>query len=155
MQAENGSDDLEARHAGASGRAEHLGSYGGHCRVAGAHQPCPAGGRASASSLHSVAGHYRRSACRARRFLLYTPLTDAFHDIAQPIVEFPFNATAFLVTFLPLILFHAALTIDVRELVEDAAPILTLAIVAVFVRSWLVLCSSPLHRNPRSREITS
>jgi CPA1 family monovalent cation:H+ antiporter len=32
-----------------------------------------------------------------------------------------------------LLLFHAALTIDVRELVEDAAPILTLAIVAVFV----------------------
>jgi CPA1 family monovalent cation:H+ antiporter len=66
-------------------------------------------------------------------FLLYTPLTDAFNDIAQPIVEFPFNATVFLVTFLPLLLFHAALTIDVRELVEDAAPILTLAIVAVFV----------------------
>ncbi len=66
-------------------------------------------------------------------FLLYTPLTDAFNDIAQPIVEFPFNANVFLVTFLPLLLFHAALTIDVRELVDDAAPILTLAIVAVFV----------------------
>ncbi|MBV9237920.1 MAG: cation:proton antiporter, partial [Xanthobacteraceae bacterium] len=64
-------------------------------------------------------------------FLLYTPLTDAFNDIAQPIVEFPFNATVFLVIFLPLLLFHAALTIDVRELVEDAAPILMLAIVAV------------------------
>src|SRR5262249_54772012 len=52
---------------------------------------------------------------------------------AHPSVDFPFNATVFLVTFLPLLLFHAALTIDVRELVEDAAPILTLAIVAVFV----------------------
>ena len=39
----------------------------------------------------------------------------------------------FLVVFLPLLLFHAALTIDVRELVDDVAPILTLAIVAVFV----------------------
>jgi CPA1 family monovalent cation:H+ antiporter len=66
-------------------------------------------------------------------FLLYTPLTDAFNAIAEPIVKFPFDATVFLVVFLPLLLFHAALTIDVRELVEDAAPILTLAIVAVFV----------------------
>jgi len=66
-------------------------------------------------------------------FLLYTPLTNAFDDIAEPLVKFPFNATVFLVVFLPLLLFHAALTIDVRELVEDAAPILTLAIVAVFV----------------------
>ena len=66
-------------------------------------------------------------------FLLYTPLTDAFDYIAEPLVKFPFNATVFLVVFLPLLLFHAALTIDVRELVEDAAPILMLAIVAVFV----------------------
>jgi CPA1 family monovalent cation:H+ antiporter len=66
-------------------------------------------------------------------FLLYTPLTNVFDDIVEPLVKFPFNATVFLVTFLPLLLFHAALTIDVRELLEDAAPILTLAILAVFV----------------------
>jgi Na+:H+ antiporter len=66
-------------------------------------------------------------------FLLYTPLTSAFDAIAEPLVKLPFNATVFLVVFLPLLLFHAALTIDVRELVDDAAPILTLAIVAVFV----------------------
>jgi monovalent cation:H+ antiporter, CPA1 family len=66
-------------------------------------------------------------------FLLYTPLTDVFNDIAEPLVKFPFNATVFLVVFLPLLLFDAALTIDVRELVEDAAPILMLAIIAVFV----------------------
>ncbi len=66
-------------------------------------------------------------------FLLYTPLTDAFNDIAEPLVKFPINASVFLVIFLPLLLFHAALTIDVRELVDDAAPILTLAVLAVFV----------------------
>jgi monovalent cation:H+ antiporter, CPA1 family len=66
-------------------------------------------------------------------FLLYTPLTNTFDSIVEPVVKFPFNATVFLVVFLPLLLFHAALTIDVRELVEDAAPILTLAIVAVLV----------------------
>jgi len=66
-------------------------------------------------------------------FLLYTPLTDAFNDIAEPLVKFPISASVFLVVLLPLLLFHAALTIDVREFVDDVAPILTLAVVAVFV----------------------
>src|SRR5215472_9894263 len=66
-------------------------------------------------------------------FLLYTPLTDAFDEIAEPLVKFPINASVFLIIFLPLLLFHAALTIDVREFVDDAAPILTLAVLAVFV----------------------
>jgi CPA1 family monovalent cation:H+ antiporter len=65
-------------------------------------------------------------------FLLYTPLTSAFDDIVRPVVDLPFNASIFLVVFLPVLLFHAALTIDVREIAPDWAPILTLAIVAVF-----------------------
>ena len=71
-------------------------------------------------------------ACLAA-FLLYTPLTDVFNDIVEPLVNFPINASVFLVVFLPLLLFHAALTIDVRELVDDIAPILTLAVLAVLV----------------------
>jgi len=65
-------------------------------------------------------------------FLLYTPLTSAFDDIVRPVVNLPFNASIFLVVFLPLLLFHAALMIDLREIAPDWAPILTLAIVAVF-----------------------
>ena len=65
-------------------------------------------------------------------FLLYTPLTDAFDDIVRPLVDLPINASIFLVVFLPLLLFHAALTLDLREIAPDWAPILTLAIVAVF-----------------------
>jgi monovalent cation:H+ antiporter, CPA1 family len=65
-------------------------------------------------------------------FLLYTPLTSVFDDIVRPVVDLPFNASIFLVVFLPLLLFHAALTIDLREIAPDWAPILTLAIVAVF-----------------------
>jgi CPA1 family monovalent cation:H+ antiporter len=65
-------------------------------------------------------------------FLLYTPLIDVFNDVVRPIVELPFNASIFLDVFLPILLFHAALMIDAREVVEDAAPILVLAIVAVF-----------------------
>ena len=66
-------------------------------------------------------------------FLLYTPLTDAFDKIVAPLVNLPFNASVFIVVFLPLLLFQAALTIDVREMIQDAAPILMLAVVAVFV----------------------
>jgi monovalent cation:H+ antiporter, CPA1 family len=65
-------------------------------------------------------------------FLLYTPLTTAFDDIVRPIADLPFNASIFLVVFLPVLVFHAALTIDPREIAPDWAPILTLAIVAVF-----------------------
>src|SRR6516165_899659 len=65
-------------------------------------------------------------------FLLYTPLTNAFDDIVRPVVDLPFNASIFLVVFLPLLLFHAAVMIDLREIAPDWAPILTLAIVAVF-----------------------
>jgi CPA1 family monovalent cation:H+ antiporter len=65
-------------------------------------------------------------------FLLFTPLISAFDDIVRPIVYLPFNASVFLDVFLPILLFHASLMIDLREVAEDAAPILLLAIVAVF-----------------------
>jgi monovalent cation:H+ antiporter, CPA1 family len=65
-------------------------------------------------------------------FLLYTPLTNLFDEIVAPVVNLPFSASIFLVVFLPILLFHASLTIDVREIADDAAPILMLAIVAVF-----------------------
>jgi CPA1 family monovalent cation:H+ antiporter len=64
--------------------------------------------------------------------LLYTSPTDTFEEIVRPLADLPFNASIFLVVFLPLLLFHAALTIDLREIAADWAPILTLAIVAVF-----------------------
>ena len=65
-------------------------------------------------------------------FLLYSPSITAFDSIVSPIVNLPFGAETFLVVFLPVLLFHAALTIDLREIADDAAPILVLAIVAVF-----------------------
>jgi CPA1 family monovalent cation:H+ antiporter len=64
-------------------------------------------------------------------FLLYTTLTNRFDDIVRPVVELPVSSSIFLVVFLPVLLFHAALTIDLREIARDAAPILTLAVLAV------------------------
>jgi CPA1 family monovalent cation:H+ antiporter len=65
-------------------------------------------------------------------FLLYSPSITLFDQIVAPIVNLPFGASIFLVVFLPVLLFHAALPIDLREIAADAAPILALAIVAVF-----------------------
>ncbi|HEY1797431.1 MAG TPA: cation:proton antiporter [Stellaceae bacterium] len=65
-------------------------------------------------------------------FLLYTPLITMFDAVVGPIVNLPFDASIFLTVFLPILLFHASLAIDVRDVAQDAAPILTLAIVAVF-----------------------
>jgi monovalent cation:H+ antiporter, CPA1 family len=65
-------------------------------------------------------------------YLLYLPSVTMFDSIVGPIVNLPFGASIFLIVFLPALLFHASLTIDLREVAEDAAPILVLAIVAVF-----------------------
>ena len=53
-------------------------------------------------------------------------------EIAGPLADLPISASVFLTVFLPLLLFHAALTIDLREIAQDVGPILTLAILAVF-----------------------
>jgi len=54
-------------------------------------------------------------------FLLYTPLTTAFDEIVRPLVNLPFTSETFIVVFLPLLLFQAALTIDVRGKPRRAA----------------------------------
>ncbi|HVH79371.1 MAG TPA: cation:proton antiporter [Stellaceae bacterium] len=65
-------------------------------------------------------------------YLFYSPSITLFDSIVGPIANLPFSASIFLVVFLPVLLFHAALMIDLREIAEDWAPILVLAIVAVF-----------------------
>ncbi|WP_119681688.1 cation:proton antiporter [Indioceanicola profundi] len=71
-------------------------------------------------------------------FLLNTSLTDAFNVPAELILEFPVTSQAFLFIFLPVLIFQASLTLDVRRMAEDAAPILLLAVVAVVVTTAVV-----------------
>lgn len=54
------------------------------------------------------------------------------------IVQPDLPAEAYLWIFLPPLLFQAALTADVRSMMSDAAPILLLAVVAVFVATGLI-----------------
>src|SRR5690606_7968948 len=71
-------------------------------------------------------------------FLWYTSLTDALDELAAPLVFLPVNSAHFLYGFLPILLFQAAITIDVRRMMEDTAPLLLLAVVAVFVATGLI-----------------
>jgi CPA1 family monovalent cation:H+ antiporter len=59
-------------------------------------------------------------------------------DFLHPLVDPSLPPEAYLWIFLPPLLFHAALTADVRSMVPDAAPILLLAIVAVIVATGVI-----------------
>jgi CPA1 family monovalent cation:H+ antiporter len=74
----------------------------------------------------------------AAGFLLRTTLTDAFNNVAELILDFPISSTEFLYIFLPILLFEAALMIDVRRVAEDAAAIFVLAVIAVLVTTGVV-----------------
>jgi CPA1 family monovalent cation:H+ antiporter len=71
-------------------------------------------------------------------FVLHSGVSNAFDPIARVIVDLPIHSDAFIYIFLPLLLFQSALTIEVRQIVEDAAPILLLAVVAVLVATFVI-----------------
>ncbi|NUA30921.1 cation:proton antiporter [Cupriavidus basilensis] len=56
----------------------------------------------------------------------------------HPLIDPALPPEAYLWIFLPPLLFHAALTADVRSMLPDAAPILLLAIVAVIVATGVI-----------------
>jgi monovalent cation:H+ antiporter, CPA1 family len=74
----------------------------------------------------------------AAGFFLQTDLIHAFEAPAELLIDFPITSAGFLYIFLPLLLFEAALLIDVRRMIDDAAPIFLLAVVAVFVTTIVV-----------------
>lgn len=56
----------------------------------------------------------------------------------HPLIDPSLPPEAYLWIFLPPLLFHAALTADVRSMLPDAAPILLLAVVAVVVATGVI-----------------
>jgi Na+:H+ antiporter len=61
-----------------------------------------------------------------------------FRKIGKLIADLPISSGVFLYIFLPLLLFATALNIEVGRVIEDAAPILLLAIVAVLVATLVI-----------------
>lgn len=70
--------------------------------------------------------------------LVGTDLDSASGYVAHTILSLPVGSEAFLLVFLPILLFQAALATDVRDLAEDAVPILTLAVVAVVIATFAI-----------------
>ncbi len=70
--------------------------------------------------------------------LLRTPLSDRFDSVAALFANLPVGAETFIYVFLPLLVFEGAITADVRRMLEDAAPILMLAVVATVVCTAVV-----------------
>jgi CPA1 family monovalent cation:H+ antiporter len=66
------------------------------------------------------------------------PLTGLLGDFVAALRGFEISPEALLYIFLPTLLFEAALMIDVRRLMDDVAPILLLAVVAVVVCTLVV-----------------
>ena len=70
--------------------------------------------------------------------LVHTPLSARFGDFAGLFADLPVGAETFIYVFLPLLVFEGAITVDVRRMLEDAAPILMLAVVATIVCTAVV-----------------
>ena len=71
-------------------------------------------------------------------YLMRSESLGGFAAVANVIVNLPFHADAFLFIFLPILVFDAALNIEVRRMAEDTAPILLLAVVAVLVATLVI-----------------
>src|SRR6186997_2974226 len=70
--------------------------------------------------------------------VLHGDLGGRFGDVARVFVDVPVSSGTFIYVFLPALLFQSSLTVDVRRLIEDAAPILLLAVVAVLVATFVI-----------------
>ncbi len=71
-------------------------------------------------------------------FFLRTDLTDALNPISILIIGLPIRATVFLYVFLPTLLFQVTLGLNLRRMLDDWVPILTLAAVAVVAATVLI-----------------
>ncbi|SHF63750.1 sodium/proton antiporter, CPA1 family [Loktanella atrilutea] len=71
-------------------------------------------------------------------FFLRTTLTDALNPVAEAILGLPIRSNVFLYVFLPTLLFQATLGMNLRRMLDDWVPILTLAVVAVVVATITV-----------------
>ncbi|MDQ0313662.1 cation:proton antiporter [Amorphus orientalis] len=70
--------------------------------------------------------------------LLYSNVLFGLDNIAVVFAFPPLNSEVFLYILLPALLFQASLSLDVRRLMEDAAPIFLLAVVAVIVSTFAI-----------------
>jgi CPA1 family monovalent cation:H+ antiporter len=71
-------------------------------------------------------------------FLTHERLSERTGAVVHLFAHLPIGSEAFIYIFLPLLIFEAALTTDVRRVLDDAAPILLLAVIATLVAAGIV-----------------
>nr|WP_111301047.1 cation:proton antiporter [Paracoccus saliphilus] len=71
-------------------------------------------------------------------FFLRTDLTDTLNPIAESILSLPIRSSVFMYVFLPTLIFQATLEMNIRRMLDDWVPILTLAVVAVVVATLTI-----------------
>ncbi len=85
----------------------------------------------------------------ASAVLTHAQLSERTSEIARVFADLPMSSEAFIYVFLPLLIFEAALATDVRRVLDDAAPILLLAVIATLVAAAIVgLALWPLAGQP-------
>lgn len=67
-----------------------------------------------------------------------TTVTDALNPVALAILNLPISSGIFIYIFLPILLFQVSLTLNLRRLLDDWVPVLTLAVVAVIVATFII-----------------
>jgi CPA1 family monovalent cation:H+ antiporter len=70
--------------------------------------------------------------------LLRMPLPHWFGEIERLFADLPLGSETYIYVFLPLLVFQASLASDVRRILEDAAPILVLAVIATLAAACIV-----------------
>jgi CPA1 family monovalent cation:H+ antiporter len=74
----------------------------------------------------------------ASSILLHTRFSNHSGEFVRLFADLPLGSETFVYVFLPLLVFEGALASDVRRTLEDAAPILMLAVVATLVTAAIV-----------------
>src|SRR5690606_4859685 len=74
----------------------------------------------------------------AATFFLRTALTHALNPVAVAILALLIISNVFLCVFLPTLVFQVTLCLNLRRSADDWVPILVLAVVAVFVATFVV-----------------
>ncbi len=67
-----------------------------------------------------------------------TDVTDALNPVALAILNLPISSDVFIYVLLPILLFQVSLTLNLRRLMDDWVPVLTLAVVAVLVATVVI-----------------
>lgn len=74
----------------------------------------------------------------AAAWFLATDVTDALNPVAGAILALPISSETFVYIFLPVLLFQVSLSLNLRRLMDDWVPVLTLAVIAVIVATFVI-----------------